>query len=645
VKAFISNLRMAHKFLLVGFIAALMLVVPSLWVVRMDLDKIQSARSESAGMQPSRDALTLIQFTQQHRGLSAGMLAGNAAMVAARQAKQAEVERALAQAQASAAALDDAKLKTLVERIAADWRALVGEVGNKSISGPQSFARHTALIADELGLLEDITHVSGIVLHADPAGYFLQATVLSTLPRITEDLGQMRARGAALLTRGEASAEDRARFEALATQLQIHDREANKMLVLLGQYDAEMAKTLAAQVASAKAAIAQGRALVDEHILRAETLKFPPAEYFAACTRIIDEQFKLIDMGFKVLDDSLQGDVQAARKQLLMLVASLVLLGVFAVWVMGLATQTTTAAVGSALRLAQAVAQGDLRTQVHTAGRDEIAQLLQALQAMNQSLVGVVSGVRQNAESVATASAQIAQGNLDLSSRTEQQAASLEETAATMDELGSTVRSTAENARQASQLAQGASGVAQRGSDVVSQVVQTMKGINASSKRISDIIGTIDGIAFQTNILALNAAVEAARAGEQGRGFAVVAGEVRLLAQRSADAAREIKQLITASVQSVEQGTLQVDQAGATMAEVVAAIQRVTAVVAEISSASTEQSQGVSQVGEAVTQMDHVTQQNAALVEESAAAAESLKQQAQQLVQVVGAFKLAHDAA
>jgi len=645
MKTFIGNLRMAHKFLLVGFIAALMLVVPSLWVVRVDLDKIQAAQSESAGTRPSRDALTLIQLTQQHRGLSAGMLAGNAAMVATRQTKQAEVDRALAAAQASAAALGDTKLQALATRLGSEWQALAGDVANKSISGPQSFARHTALIADQLGLLEDITHVSGLVLHADPAGYFLQASVLSTLPRITEDLGQMRARGSALLTRGEASAEDRARFESLATQLQTHDREANKMLALLGQYDADMGKALAGPVATAKAAIAQARALVDEHILRAETLKFPAAEYFAACTRIIDEQFKLIDAGFKVLDDSLQADVQAARNQLLLLVASLLALGAFAVWVMGLATRTTTHAVDSALRLAQAVAQGDLRTQVKADGRDEIAQLLQALQAMNQSLVGVVTGVRQNAESVATASAQIAQGNADLSSRTEQQAAALEETAATMDQLGSTVRSTAEHARQASQLAQGASGVARRGSDVVSQVVQTMKGINASSKRISDIIGTIDGIAFQTNILALNAAVEAARAGEQGRGFAVVAGEVRLLAQRSAEAAREIKQLITASVESVEQGTTQVDQAGATMGEVVAAIQRVTDVVAEISSASTEQSQGVSQVGEAVTQMDHVTQQNAALVEESAAAAESLKQQAQQLVQVVGAFKLAHDAA
>jgi methyl-accepting chemotaxis protein len=237
--------------------------------------------------------------------------------------------------------------------------------------------------------------------------------------------------------------------------------------------------------------------------------------------------------------------------------------------------------------------------------------------------------------SVATASAQIAQGNNDLSARTEQQASALEQTAASMEELSSTVRQNADNARQGNQLAQNASTVAVRGGEVVGQVVDTMKGINDASRKIADIIGVIDGIAFQTNILALNAAVEAARAGEQGRGFAVVASEVRSLAGRSAEAAKEIKGLISDSVQRVEQGTVLVDQAGTTMAEVVAAIRRVTDIMGEISAASTEQSQGVAQVGEAVTQMDQATQQNAALVEESAAAAESLKAQAQQLVQAV----------
>jgi len=251
-----------------------------------------------------------------------------------------------------------------------------------------------------------------------------------------------------------------------------------------------------------------------------------------------------------------------------------------------------------------------------------------------------VSDVRQNADGVATASAQIAQGNLDLSSRTEEQASALEQTAASMEQLTATVRQNAENAKAANELSHGASTIAIKGGAVVDQVVETMAGINDSSNKIADIINVIDGIAFQTNILALNAAVEAARAGDQGRGFAVVAGEVRTLAQRSAAAAKEIKTLISTSVERVTQGTALVTQAGTTMAEIVSAIKRVSDVVGEISVASNEQSIGVGQVGEAVSQMDQVTQQNAALVEESAAAAESLKSQAQQLVQAVAVFKL-----
>ncbi len=291
--------------------------------------------------------------------------------------------------------------------------------------------------------------------------------------------------------------------------------------------------------------------------------------------------------------------------------------------------------------IAQRVASGDITTPVPVHGQaQEMAEVLQALSAMETSLVKVVSQVRQGSESVATASSEIAQGNSDLSARTEKQTSALEQTAASMEQLSSQVRQNADNAALASRLAQSASSVAIQGGQVVGQVVDTMKGINESSRKIADIISVIDGIAFQTNILALNAAVEAARAGEQGRGFAVVASEVRSLAGRSAEAAKEIKTLINDSVNRVEQGTKLVDQAGSTMQEVVNSIHRVTDIVGEISSASQEQNQGVAQVGEAVTQMDQVTQQNAELVEEMAAAASSLKTQAQDLVQTVAVFKL-----
>ncbi|MFN4352119.1 MAG: methyl-accepting chemotaxis protein [Hylemonella sp.] len=287
------------------------------------------------------------------------------------------------------------------------------------------------------------------------------------------------------------------------------------------------------------------------------------------------------------------------------------------------------------------MSEGDLAVDIQLKAGDNTS-LLHGIKTMRDNVARIVNDVRQGSESVASASTQIAQGNNDLSARTESQASALEQTAASMEELGSTVRQNADNARQANQLAQSASTVAVKGGEVVAQVVDTMKGINDSSKKIADIISVIDGIAFQTNILALNAAVEAARAGEQGRGFAVVASEVRNLAGRSAEAAKEIKTLITDSVGRVEQGTSLVDQAGATMNEVVTAIRHVTDIMGEISAASSEQSSGVAQVGEAVTQMDQATQQNAALVEEMAAAAGSLKSQAQELVQAVSVFRLAH---
>ncbi|MYN10055.1 methyl-accepting chemotaxis protein [Pseudoduganella aquatica] len=329
--------------------------------------------------------------------------------------------------------------------------------------------------------------------------------------------------------------------------------------------------------------------------------------------------------------------VYASSKTLMLVLGiAAIVIGAGVAWFI---TGSITGPLNKAVDVAETVASGDLSSHIESGGGDETGRLLNALKAMNDSLLNVVSQVRTGTDAISTASSEIAAGNLDLSSRTEQQASSLEETASSMEELTSTVKQNADNARQANTLAKSASEVAVKGGDIVAQVVDTMGTINDSSRKIVDIIAVIDGIAFQTNILALNAAVEAARAGEQGRGFAVVASEVRNLAQRSAAAAKEIKELINASVANVDTGSRLVNDAGSTMGDIVNSIQRVTDIMGEITSASQEQTLGIEQINAAISQMDEVTQQNAALVEQAAAASQSMQEQAGNLATVVGFFK------
>jgi methyl-accepting chemotaxis protein len=338
--------------------------------------------------------------------------------------------------------------------------------------------------------------------------------------------------------------------------------------------------------------------------------------------------------------------LQAAARQFRLLTAiGAALLVALALLLVGLIMRSLMQGLGDALAAARALSAGDLTHRVRVRTSDEMGELAGALQEVNSTLQRLVGQVAERARSVSDTSTQIAQGNLDLSQRAEEQASTLEETASQMEELTSTVSQNADTARQANELAVGASEVARKGGEVVGQVVATMDGISASSRRIADIIGVIDGIAFQTNILALNAAVEAARAGEQGRGFAVVAAEVRSLAQRSAEAAREIKALIGESVQTVDAGSRLVQSAGQTMGEIVASVKRVSDLIAKIATASADQSAGIGQVNTAVAQMDQVVQQNASLVEEATAATESMKEQAAALLQTVAQFRLEQDAA
>ncbi len=417
--------------------------------------------------------------------------------------------------------------------------------------------------------------------------------------------------------------------QTLAEQLEILRREAGTQLGPAAQ--AAMDKATAYR--GAAAALVEA-ALTDT--ARAETLR-------PAFDRAFDELETELEALSGTIETAANGradGVDAFFAQLLIAIAGSVLLSLLGLVALWSVARMQLRALDTGLRVAQAVAEGDLSTEVAARGNNEAAQLLAALGLMNQRLREIVRTVRHNSEGVATASAQIASGNQDLSQRTELQASRLQQTASSMMSLGGLVERNSTHTSQADTLARGAVEVARQGGEAVHAVVETMNGIQASSRRIADITGVIDGIAFQTSILALNAAVEAARAGEQGRGFAVVASEVRALANRSAEAAREIKSLIGSSAEQVEQGSALADRAGSTMQEIVAAIERVTAIMGEVHAAGTEQASGMAEVGEAVSDMDRATQQNAALVEESAAAAESLRQQAAQLVSSVSVFRL-----
>lgn len=454
---------------------------------------------------------------------------------------------------------------------------------------------------------------------------------------------------------------DRMQRARLNTAMSAYGRDAELVKarkIMTSQRDAEIAelwkKYMATTLTLEEAELAENFALQWKIYAesRDHTMSFATAgDYDAAIVNLTGDAAAKFDAVHGTMLNLLElqrnvaakeyAEAQSNYNSIFLFSSTVISLGVLLAVIIGfLLIRAIVGPLNEAVAVANAVASGDLTSRIEVHSTNETGRLLQALKTMNENLIDLVSKVRTGTDQIATASGEIASGNTDLSQRTEEQASSLEETASSMEELTSTVKQNADNARQANQLAAGASEVAVKGGAVVGQVVQTMSSINESSKKIVDIISVIDGIAFQTNILALNAAVEAARAGEQGRGFAVVATEVRTLAQRSAAAAKEIKELISDSVAKVEDGTRLVDEAGTTMDEIVIAVKRVTDIMSEISAASHEQSSGIEQVNQAVTQMDEVTQQNAALVEEAAAAAESMSDQAQALTQAISVFKL-----
>ena len=640
MKQYISNLRMQRKFALIAVLALLIVLLPAWHAIHAQLNELTSARTKAAGLAPAGDMLRLIQLTQQHRGLSALALNGNLEAWGQRQAKQAEVDEAMNQAAQSLTRLGANALAQRLQAVQRDWQALAASVAAKSVLAPQSFGQHTNLIGEQFSLLVGVAETATLVLEPEAGTYHLVTAVLGYLPELTETMGQMRARGSVVLTKGEATASQRADIALLSSTASTQLKKTVAAFQKSLQADEALGRGLQQKVAAVQTASVDMLKLTDTQILHAETLTLKGPDYFAAVTQAIDIQFELVDEAFAALQGALGERAASGIHALWILGVGITLLAALGLWVMRVVERTTTLALEDAVQVARSVSAGDLSRHIEVRSTDETGQLMASLKSMSASLAHIVSQVRQGSESIATGSAQIASGSADLSQRTEEQASNLQQTAASMEELTATVKQNSDTAEQARTLAVDASEAARQGGQVVGQVVGTMQEISASSRKIADIVGVIDGIAFQTNILALNAAVEAARAGEQGRGFAVVASEVRSLAQRSAQAAREIKALIGDSVTKVENGSRLVDEAGQSVQNIVGQVKRVNDLIAEISAASKEQTQGIGQVGDAVNQLDQVTQQNAALVEESAAAAESLKTQAARLAEVVGTFRL-----
>jgi len=534
-------------------------------------------------------------------------------------------------------------MTTEVKGMRDGWLELQKKVEALPLDGEfaqKAFAAHAPEYGRLYAFMREMGDRSGMALESELDLFYLGYPLTNNTPSTAGIAVRIAAYSTLNIGRGAITPKDKVFYEVTEARLNDTFGNVENMLSQSMKVNPEVEKQLSKSFTDLKASSKEYLAFVRKNFTTSDAIAVTSEQAGQAAAATIDSAWALVEGNRSLLEDLLNQRLASASTErtvitLLLTLGILVSLYLYIGMYLGIKQGMEGATVA-----VRAIAAGDLNDAAMVDSQDEFSELMQDLQRARQSLITMISAVRQNAEGVATASAEIAQGNQDLSSRTENQASALQETAASMGELGSTVSQNADSARQANQLAQSASTIATKGGDVVAKVVDTMKGINDSSRKISDIISVIDGIAFQTNILALNAAVEAARAGEQGRGFAVVASEVRSLAGRSADAAKEIKLLINASVERVEQGTALVDEAGGTMTEVVTAIRRVTDIMGEISSASGEQSAGVAQVGNAIAQMDQATQQNAALVEEMAAAAASLKNQAQDLVQVVAVFKL-----
>jgi methyl-accepting chemotaxis protein len=640
IYSILDRLLLWHKFMILSVVGIVLTAIPATLYMHETGKNLDAIVTEAQARAPMATILKTIQTTQQHRGLAALVLGGVTDAESKRADKQREADQNYEAMTAIVKGLNNKDIDAAWASAKQDWETLRSGVAGRTLTVPQSYEAHTALVPKLLIVGDLVADSFGLNLDPDLDTYQLIQAMYYQLPYLSEELGKMRAKGAGLLATKTATTEDRLVLSAIVARVSDRLYQTTNQYAKAASANPAIRDNLATAMKDVTGQAQQTMQLASDKIVKADPLDYSGPEYVKLTTQAIDAQYAFAAKATEQLNGLLDrkiSDLQITRG--LMMAALLVLFGLGGA-ILYLIAHSVTQPLNNAVEVAERVAAGDLTSDFAADGKSETARLLASLKQMNDNLKRIVGEVRTSVDTIGSATDDIASGNADLSSRTESQASSLEETASSMEEITSTVKQNADNAKQANQLAHNASEVAVKGGQVVSEVVQTMGAINDSSRKIVDIISVIDGIAFQTNILALNAAVEAARAGEQGRGFAVVASEVRNLAQRSAGAAKEIKTLINDSVEKVDAGNRLVTQAGSSMEEIVSSVKHVSDIISEIVVASQEQASGINQVNDAVTHLDETTQQNSALVEEAAAAAESLNEQVQILVRTMSVFRL-----